>query len=273
MECIMLLPGVIIYIIASYAVLSTLFTPVIALIVQPGLRKAAGISCSFFNMGNILAANIAIFVVALRLNLTILFVCCTFICEIVLWIILTIIIRKQVILKFRNDFFNFFPHFRPKLKNFLLQPLFFFNLIDNESAPFLKILFMSILLFIPMQFIRVPIIKSVDNTAIKSDCAILMPDAEITIKSISNNEITYTNGKEKKWYFYMTGDGLYIPEGEYIFLCDFYKGGSEGEKAITYSFNDIRITGKLEKGKAYYLKHSFKILEDDRFPVSLFLIE
>jgi hypothetical protein len=265
--------GVVIYIIAAYAVLSTLFTPVIALIVHPGLRKKAGISISFFNIGSILAANIAICVLSLKLNLTILFACCTFIGEIVLWMILTIIIRKQVILKFRNDFFSFFPHFRPRLKNFLLQPLFFFNLIDDEKAAFMKLIFMCILLFIPMQFIRAPIITSVDNTAIKSDCAILMADMEITIQSISNDEITYTNSKGKKWYFYVTGDGLYIPEGEYIFLCDFYKGGSKEEDTIIYSLDNIKVIRNMKKGKLYYLKHNFRTLDENTFQVSLFIEE
>jgi hypothetical protein len=265
---------VVIYIIMAYASLSTVFTPVIALIVHQGLRKKAGLSMSFFNLGCILASNILLYMIVTGFKLPISLLWYTLIGEVILWIILTKIIKKQVIYRFKDDFYFFYPYFNSKMKNFLLQPLFFFNRIDDENAAFLKLLFIPLVFCFSLFFWRThTIVVAVDDTAIKSNCAIIMPDMEISIKSISNNEITYTNNKEKKWTFPIKGDGLYVPEGEYLFLCDFYKGDYKNETILTYSRNDIKIIANIKKGKVYYLKHNLEIVENNRFRVSLFIEE
>jgi hypothetical protein len=268
--------ALVIYVVVAYMAFSTVFTPVIALIVDQGVRKQIGLSKLIWNIVCILAANITLFIVALSSKLIFLLVC-TLVGELLLWIILTNIIKKQTIEKFKNSFFSFYPIFKSRLKTFLLQPLFwlnYFNLTIYEIPilGLLKVLVISIVLVFPL-YLRGPIITYVDNTVIKDDCAIIIPNMEISIKSISNSEMNYTNNDEKKWTFSVKGDGLYIPEGEYIFLCDFRKSESNGDKKYTYSVNDLEVIRKINKGKLYYLKYNLEKFEGGKFRVSLFFEE
>ena len=134
---------VIIYIFAAYIAFSSAFTPIITLIVSEGLRKQAGFSKSIWNIICVLAANIVLckFVPSSEL---IIFLVCTLVGEIILWIILTIIIKKQVIAKLYNYFFAFCPLFKSGLTNFLLQPLFWLN--SSWETGFFKIIFIPFML-------------------------------------------------------------------------------------------------------------------------------
>jgi hypothetical protein len=112
-------------------------------------------------------------------------------------------------------------------------------------------------------------LTSVDSDVTKENCAVVIPNREISIKSITGDKISYTKNNGKKWHFSVKGDGLYIPEGKYLFLCDFYKKESAGNTEYTYRVNDLKVTGYMEPGKTYYLKYHLERLEDKKFRVSL----